>query len=217
MTNKNNNLQLRCVDIFLRDSPVAQARSRFAYVNGHSLVFDPQKDKKRAAARKISNQILENGFSGPLKGSLCVEAVFTIQIPSGLNQIQKNKLLWDCQNICIKPDIDNLLKFYLDVMNGLVYEDDKQIVSVYAFKKVGVVPSVAIKVSEIDPIPEVEVMNAISPEEFDMLLSDMKHIIDLIEKEKNTDTISKNKILSLNMLSDFSKKYTKLINKISKL
>ena len=217
MINKNKNLHTRCVNIFLKDTPVAQARSRFAYVNGHSLVFDAQKDKKRAAARKISKQILENGFLEPLSGSLCVEAVFTIQMPSGLNQGQKNKLLWNCQNICIKPDIDNLLKFYLDVMNGLVYEDDKQIVYVYAFKKVGLVPSVAIKISELDPIPEMEVMKAISPEEFDMILNDMKHIVELIDKEKNTDTISNNKILSINMLSDFSKKYIKLINKISKI
>ena len=32
------------------------------------------------------------------------------------------------------PDIDNLLKFALDVMNGLVYADDRQVVKAVAYK-----------------------------------------------------------------------------------
>ena len=32
------------------------------------------------------------------------------------------------------PDIDNLLKFVLDVMNGLVYADNRQVVKAVAYK-----------------------------------------------------------------------------------
>ena len=32
------------------------------------------------------------------------------------------------------PDIDNLVKFVLDGMNGLVYKDDKQVVKLVAYK-----------------------------------------------------------------------------------
>ena len=32
------------------------------------------------------------------------------------------------------PDIDNLIKFVLDALNGLVYEDDRQIVKITAYK-----------------------------------------------------------------------------------
>jgi Endodeoxyribonuclease RusA len=34
----------------------------------------------------------------------------------------------------IKSDIDNLIKFVLDSMNGILYDDDKQIISVHAIK-----------------------------------------------------------------------------------
>ena len=36
-----------------------------------------------------------------------------------------------------KPDIDNLVKFYMDAMNGLFYVDDAQVVSVNAQKVYG--------------------------------------------------------------------------------
>ena len=34
----------------------------------------------------------------------------------------------------IKPDIDNMAKFVLDALNGLVYEDDKQVVKLVVYK-----------------------------------------------------------------------------------
>ena len=34
----------------------------------------------------------------------------------------------------IRPDVDNLAKFVLDGMNGLVYEDDRQVVELLLFK-----------------------------------------------------------------------------------
>lgn len=43
-----------------------------------------------------------------------------------------------------RPDIDNMVKFYLDCMNELVYADDRQVVElsarkVYSFKKFTVI------------------------------------------------------------------------------
>ena len=34
----------------------------------------------------------------------------------------------------ITPDIDNFVKFIMDVLSGIVYHDDKQVVSVRAWK-----------------------------------------------------------------------------------
>jgi len=34
-----------------------------------------------------------------------------------------------------RPDLDNIVKLYMDAMNGLVFEDDSQIVSLYADKR----------------------------------------------------------------------------------
>ena len=34
----------------------------------------------------------------------------------------------------IKPDVDNVIKLYLDALNGLAYKDDAQVVSISAYK-----------------------------------------------------------------------------------
>lgn len=47
-----------------------------------------------------------------------------------------------------KPDLDNILKVVGDAMNGVVYEDDKQIISVRVVKYYGQIPHLSIKVGE---------------------------------------------------------------------
>lgn len=49
----------------------------------------------------------------------------------GLGRIKKKAL---SQLLPIRTDVDNLAKFVLDSMNGVLYEDDKQIISLHATK-----------------------------------------------------------------------------------
>lgn len=46
-------------------------------------------------------------------------------------------------------DIDNLVKAILDALNGIVFEDDAQVVELVAFKRIGE-PRTELEVSEID-------------------------------------------------------------------
>lgn len=47
------------------------------------------------------------------------------------------------------PDIDNCIKFYLDAMSTIVYDDDSQIIELTTKKNYSVVPSVSITIYEI--------------------------------------------------------------------
>jgi Holliday junction resolvase RusA-like endonuclease len=49
-----------------------------------------------------------------------------------------------------KPDADNVLKAIKDGMNGIVFEDDSQVVEVAASKKYGTEPRVEVRVQELD-------------------------------------------------------------------
>lgn len=49
-----------------------------------------------------------------------------------------------------KPDIDNLVKFYLDAMNGIIYVDDRTVQLGPCVKVYATDPGVYIKVEEID-------------------------------------------------------------------
>lgn len=48
-----------------------------------------------------------------------------------------------------RPDLDNLIKFVTDAMNGVFYRDDAQIVKIAASKLYSEFPGVWIKVTEI--------------------------------------------------------------------
>ena len=48
-----------------------------------------------------------------------------------------------------KPDIDNLINSVLDPLNGIFYNDDKQVVKVTAEKRYSIIPRIAVKIEEI--------------------------------------------------------------------
>lgn len=53
--------------------------------------------------------------------------------PSSWSKKRKNNYLNEFH--LVKPDLDNLVKYYLDCMNGIVFADDKQIVELAASKE----------------------------------------------------------------------------------
>ena len=53
-----------------------------------------------------------------------------------------------------KADLDNLVKFVCDALNGIFYKDDSQIVSIYASKVWGAEDYVFVKVSPTNKILE---------------------------------------------------------------
>jgi Holliday junction resolvase RusA-like endonuclease len=50
-----------------------------------------------------------------------------------------------------KPDVDNLIKLYLDVLSGIAFEDDNCVSLGQAIKVYGQIPKVVIKLEETKP------------------------------------------------------------------
>ena len=48
-----------------------------------------------------------------------------------------------------RPDLDNLCKLVMDAMNGIFWQDDKQIAKIMAFKTYSKIPRTHIKIVEI--------------------------------------------------------------------
>lgn len=94
--------------------PVPLARPRFH--NNH--VYDCQTGEKLVAATNLRFQ-----HEGPLfEGPLHMDINFYIK--------NSKKKGWHHY----RPDLDNLIKFYCDVANGILYEDDAQIAKITAEK-----------------------------------------------------------------------------------
>ena len=72
----------------------------------------------------------EQGAIRKLEGPLNVKLIFHMGGASGIKTAHLNGLPFDRTPI----DIDNMIKFYLDTMNDLVYLDDRQVTNIDAEK-----------------------------------------------------------------------------------
>lgn len=117
--------------------PIAQKRPRFS----DGVVFNSQK-KEKILTRLHLNSLLSRSDFKILSGAITLDLTFFVRAPQN-----KKSLLGE---FCVsKPDLDNYIKFYLDVMNGLVYNDDNQVCQLYARKIYSGEPKTVISVSEI--------------------------------------------------------------------
>ncbi len=126
--------------------PIPQPRLRLFYRYGKSIVFDPSTKQKKLVKKIIKDQVdlvKLTQFQYPV-----VNFLFYMPIPVKLRKAAK------CSKRALrhilKPDVDNLIKFYLDCMNGLVYEDDKTVAIGQAYKICSDSPRTVIQIRESD-------------------------------------------------------------------
>jgi Holliday junction resolvase RusA-like endonuclease len=125
----------------IEGNPSPLARSRF-FNRG---IFGPSKTKvnafKSVLRQAMAANNIRDGF--PWRGGVAVNVWFYMQrpcehfvarrrAPGNLRFPVTMRHPWHCSSA--GPDIDNLIKFVLDAMNGIVYRDDGQVVKILACK-----------------------------------------------------------------------------------
>lgn len=116
---------MKCLAFTIPGNPIAKKRHR----TGNGKTYSPQTEEERGVQWEIKRQ-LPPGFellSGPLL--IAVDSYFPR--PKGHYGTGKNadKIKSSAPEFhAIKPDHDNLWKFYSDCMNKIVFLDDSQIV-----------------------------------------------------------------------------------------
>lgn len=121
--------------------PTAQKRPRVT----RFVTYDPSKKDKVEFLKTIFDQLPQM----PLSTALGLTIAFNFERPkSHFNR--KGVLLPSSPKLHTKkPDIDNLIKFVLDALNGHLYVDDSQVVSISATKRYAPESCIEIKVVEI--------------------------------------------------------------------
>jgi len=110
--------------------PTPKRRPRFARCRGHVRTYDTQSDEKQTMQWQLKARMQKP----PLHGSLYVEMKFYMPIPKSTSKKNKEQMLSGVIKHTKKPDCDNLIKMPLDCMNGIVFEDDRQIYELKAVK-----------------------------------------------------------------------------------
>jgi len=113
--------------------PLAQQRHKARRAGNRVIMYDPSsKDKDR-----FKKECVEFAPKHPLEGAISVSMVFSMPRPrshyrGGRFSHLLKKTAPD-QHIS-RPDIDNIIKFYLDAMTGTFWKDDACVCTVEASK-----------------------------------------------------------------------------------
>lgn len=108
-------------------NPIAKQRHRMA--NG--IAYDPQEKIKRGMKFEFANQFRQQGYLKALEGSISAIVSISYQIPKSWPK--KRKITANYKTS--RGDLDNICKFYFDVLNEIAYKDDSQVVELYAQKR----------------------------------------------------------------------------------
>lgn len=133
------------ITITITGHPVAQGRGRAAIVAGHATVYKPGKSRRwEQDARQLAR--ITMGARPNLRGPLSMQlwAVFTT--PASWPTWKREAALAQRIEPSCKPDLDNLVKAAKDALNGVVWDDDAQVVHIEAWKLYGPSPHVKVQV-----------------------------------------------------------------------
>ena len=127
-------------------TPVGKGRPKFARRGKFVSTYTPTKtrtyeDTIKVAARRAMT--IE-----PLQTPVTVFVYISVPIPASYSKKRKQACLSGFEKPMKKPDIDNVSKCFLDAMNGIVYLDDVQVISLHMTKVYNTVGMVEVLVRE---------------------------------------------------------------------
>lgn len=115
------------VELILSGQPVAWAPSRV--VHGKHA-FNPKYREKEHHEWEIRKQYTDE----PITYAVGVIISFYMSIPKSTSKRMREEMLKNEIFHTKKPDVDNLTKYAIDVVKGIVIRDDNQVVEIFARK-----------------------------------------------------------------------------------
>lgn len=135
------------VDFIIVGEPKGKGRPRFARVGNGVRTYTPKETENYEAFIKVSylNEVGQKKLEGQIEAH--IEGLFSI--PKSTSKKQREKMLSGEILHTKKIDCDNLAKTILDALNGIAYDDDKQVCRLIVEKRYGEYPCVNVRLKEI--------------------------------------------------------------------
>jgi len=130
----------------IEGEPVGKGRPKFSSRGGFARAYTP---KKTIDYEKKVKECYLDQIGTKFEGALQVKITAFCPIPKSTSKKNRAKMLAGEIKCTKKPDIDNIAKIILDALNGVAYEDDKQVISIEVNKMYGEVPKVAVSLLEL--------------------------------------------------------------------
>ena len=127
-------------------TPVGKGRPKFARRGKFVSTYTPTKTRTYEDTIKVAAR--QAMTIEPLQTPVTVFVYISVPIPASYSKKRKEACLSGFEKPMKKPDIDNVSKCFLDAMNGIVYVDDVQVISLHMTKVYSTVGMVEVLVKE---------------------------------------------------------------------
>ena len=119
--------------VVVAGDPQGKGRPRFSSRGGFVKAYTPAKTKNyEDTIRESARATMQS--NEPLKTPVSVYLTAVFPVPKSYSKKRTEDCLEGLEKPIKKPDIDNLAKSVLDGMNGVIFKDDSQIVSLHCTK-----------------------------------------------------------------------------------
>lgn len=132
---------------FVEGKPVGKERPRF---NARTrTTYTPSKTKQfeKLVATECAAHMLEHKYR-KFETPCLVNIDVSVGIPKSYSKKKRENCYLGIEKPVKKPDIDNIAKSVLDGLNGVAYEDDKQVVGLTINKYWGYIDGVYVEIIE---------------------------------------------------------------------
>ena len=122
--------------------PQGKGRPRFSTRGGFVKTYTPE---KTASYENFVKVCYLNKYKGQkLDGEIIAEITAYFSIPKSFSKKKRSEAIEGKIMPTKKPDTDNIAKTILDSLNGIAFEDDKQVVALLVKKLYGEEPKVVV-------------------------------------------------------------------------
>lgn len=127
--------------------PKGKGRPRFARIGNGVRAYTPKETENYEAYVKLS--YVNSVGQKKLEGQIQAEIIGVFSIPKSKSKKCRSEMIAGTILHTNKIDCDNLAKTILDALNGIAYDDDKQVCRLFVEKRYGEVPCVEVMLKEI--------------------------------------------------------------------
>ncbi len=199
------------IKITLPGEPIAKIRPRIC----HNRSYDPQNTLKHAARFQILEMLKDFKLKRPYSYNIPVELHFEFYMTPKFGETKLPE--WGIHENVSKKDTDNLIKFYCDVMNGIVYEDDTQVDKIRASKYYDNNPRTEIRIMARRPAIGEKTKEVLCyiPKQYFLDFGEKVHEIcnnlKYIDETEQEDSLE-----AARLLCEFAEQHAEMLNKIKK-
>jgi Holliday junction resolvase RusA-like endonuclease len=135
------------VEFRVEGEAVGKGRPRFAKRGGFVKVYTPAKtlayEQRVAGAARVAMEGRE-----PSRCYVSMSVVVRKAVPKSWSKAKREQA-YSQQIFPKKPDVDNFAKAIMDSLNGIVYDDDVQVIELKVSKRWSIDECTTIKISEV--------------------------------------------------------------------